>query len=243
VSRVRACAVSHHRPVRPGRRCRCRPRHRRVGYGRHRRRWCGTASRPRRAAPPRRRRVPPGPGPRSPWTGSSSTASAGLSGARTGRRATCRCAATAARLPRTCPSPCRSGPGRSSPGSRATPAGHAPLLVLRSRRGPVRQLAWPGVRVRMGAAVSIVRVDPELFVGPRRPGAGRPGHGRRDPGPLAIGVSPGTELTAEPSGAELTVEVRCRWPTPGRHRGAGGGDLRGSVGGPGPTRRPVAEPG
>ncbi|HVD27860.1 MAG TPA: hypothetical protein VNC79_05090, partial [Mycobacteriales bacterium] len=58
-------------------------------------------------------------------------------------------------------------------------------------------------------AVSIVRVEhPELFVGPpaapeqivRVTVAG-------DRGPLTVGVSPGSELTAQLSGGELTVEV------------------------------------
>ena len=58
-------------------------------------------------------------------------------------------------------------------------------------------------------AVSIVRVEhPELFVGPpaapeqivRVTVAG-------DPGPLTVGVSPGSELTAQLSAGELTVEV------------------------------------
>ena len=58
-------------------------------------------------------------------------------------------------------------------------------------------------------AVSIVRIEhPELFVGPpeapeqvvRVTIAG-------EPRPVTVGVSPGTALTVELTGAELTVEV------------------------------------
>jgi hypothetical protein len=95
-------------------------------------------------------------------------------------------------------------------------------------------------------AVSIVRV-PELFVGPpaapeqvvRVTVAG-------DPGPLTVGVRPGTELTAGLSGAEVTVEV----PVPlrdrpvGRHRGIAVVTVRGPAGeARADTAIPVAEPG
>jgi alpha-mannosidase len=95
--------------------------------------------------------------------------------------------------------------------------------------------------------VSIVRVEhPELFVGPpaapeqvvRVTVAG-------DPGPLTVGVRPGTELTAELTGAELTVEVPV--PLAGRAVGSAVPAVV-TVRGPAGEARadvtiPVAEPG
>ncbi len=96
-------------------------------------------------------------------------------------------------------------------------------------------------------AVSIVRVEhPELFVGP----AAAPEQLVRvtvagDPGPLTVGVSPGSELTAQLSGAELTVEVPV--PLAGRPVGTrvpAVVTVRGPAGeATAETAIPVAEPG